>query len=55
MQTLPLASLSTEITVHIQCLDNDVQHERPVTLKHYATANASVKHSANSVMINADA
>ena len=55
MQTMPLASLATEITVHIQCLGNDAQHERPVTLKHYATANASVKHSVNSAMINADA
>ena len=55
MQTMSLTSLATEITVHIQCLGNDAQHERPVTLKNHATTNASVNHSDNSVMINADA
>ena len=57
MKTLPLTNLATEITlhIHIQCLGNDVQHERSATQKHYAKANASVKHNVNSVMINADA
>ena len=55
MQIMPLTNLTTEITKHFQCLNNDVQHERPVTQKHYAKANVSVKHSVNSVMINADA
>ena len=55
MQTVSLASLATEKTVHFQCLDNDAQHERSVTLKHHVTANASVKHGVNSVLINVNA
>ena len=39
----------------LSCLGKDDRGERPVTPKHYATANASVGYNANSIMIDVNA